>query len=144
VALSSSNTGAATVPASVTVPAGATSVKFTVTSRAVTASTAVTVSAAYQAVTRTASLTVNPATTGDTVAIQRAEYSSGRLRVEATSTNSAATLRVYVTATGALIGTLANEGSGRYRGEFSLSSNPQNITVRSSAGGSTSATVRTN
>ena len=79
----------------------------------------------------------------DTVSIQLAEYSAGnaQLRVEATSSNASATLRVYVTSTNTLIGTLTNEGGGRYRGEFSLGTNPQNITVRSSLGGSASRTV---
>jgi hypothetical protein len=149
VALSSSNTGAATVPASVTVPAGATSAGFTVTTRTVTASTVVTVSASYNGVTRTASLTVNPAAAPppppqtDTVAVQVAEYTSDKreLRVEATSSNSSAVLRCYVSSTGALIGTLTNEGGGRYRGQFSWPSNPQNITVRSSLGGSATRAV---
>ena len=61
VTLSSSNTAAARVPASVTVAAGATSATFTVSTSAVTASTAVTISAAYGGVTRTASITVAPA-----------------------------------------------------------------------------------
>ena len=61
VALSSSNTTVARVPASVTVTAGATSATFTVTTSAVSASTAVTISAAYGGVTRSASLTVGPA-----------------------------------------------------------------------------------
>jgi hypothetical protein len=61
VALSSSNTAAATVPSSVTVPAGVTSATFTVSTSAVNATTAVTISAAYGGVTRTASITVTPA-----------------------------------------------------------------------------------
>jgi hypothetical protein len=137
VSLSSSNTAAATVPATVTVPAGATSATFAVTSRSVTSNTTSTITASYGAVSRTAVLTVNaasaPAT--DTVSIQQADYSSGELRVEATSTSSTATLRVTVTATGASIGTLSNDGGGRYRGRFKLSTNPQNITVTSSLGG---------
>jgi hypothetical protein len=77
------------------------------------------------------------------VSIQVAEYSSGnrQLRVEATGSNSSAVLKVHVTSTNALIGTLRNEGGGRYRGDFSWSSNPQNITVRSSLGGSASKAV---
>jgi hypothetical protein len=63
------------------------------------------------------------------------------LRVEATSTSSNATLTVYVTSTNAPIGTLRNEGGGRYRGDFSWSPNPQNITVRSSLGGTASRAV---
>jgi hypothetical protein len=61
IALSSSNTAAATVPSSVTVPVGATSATFTVSTSAVNASTTVTMSAAYGGVTRTASITVAPA-----------------------------------------------------------------------------------
>jgi hypothetical protein len=79
----------------------------------------------------------------DTVSIQLAEYSAGNdeLRVEATGSNASATLSVYVTSTNTLIGTLRNEGGGRYRGEFSWPTNPQSITVRSSLGGSASRTV---
>src|SRR5467141_3029272 len=61
VTLSSSNTAAARVPASVTVAAGAASATFTASTSAVTASAAVTISAAYGGVTRTASITVAPA-----------------------------------------------------------------------------------
>ncbi|MBI3721784.1 MAG: hypothetical protein HY248_04450, partial [Fimbriimonas ginsengisoli] len=62
VALSSSNTTVAQAPASVTVPAGATSATFTVTTSAVGASTSVTISASYSGVTQTAPLTVLPPT----------------------------------------------------------------------------------
>jgi hypothetical protein len=48
---------------------------------------------------------------------------------------------VFVTATGALIGTLSNDGGGRYRGEFNLSANPQSIRVTSNLGGSATSTV---
>ena len=145
VTLSSSNTAGATVPASVTVAGGATNATFTIATQTVTASTAATISAAYGGVSKTATLTVTaqPPPTADTVAVQLAEYSSGNreLRVEATSSNSSAALSVYVTSTNTLIGTLRNDGGGRYRGDFSLSSNPQNITVRSSLGGSATRTV---
>jgi hypothetical protein len=79
----------------------------------------------------------------DTISIQLAEYSAGsqQLRVEATGSNASATLSVYVTSTNTFIGTLRNEGGGRYRGDFSWPTNPQNITVRSSLGGSASRTV---
>jgi hypothetical protein len=142
VSLSSSNTSAATVPTSVTIAAGATAATFTVTARTLSTTTSATISAVYAGVTRTASLSVTAAT-ADTVAIQRAEYESSKriLRVEATSTNSSATLKVYVTSTNALIGTLRNEGGGRYRGEFSWSSNPGSITVKSDRGGSATKSV---
>jgi hypothetical protein len=91
-------------------------------------------------------LTVNgtaPPPATDTVSITRAEYDSGnrRLRVEATSTSSSATLRVYVTSTDTLIGTLSNNGGGRYAAELSWSTNPQSITVKSSLGGTATRVV---
>jgi hypothetical protein len=60
VTLSSSNTAAATVPASVKVAAGATTATFTATSKAASAATSVTVTATYNGVSKTAALTVNP------------------------------------------------------------------------------------
>ncbi|HEU4745393.1 MAG TPA: hypothetical protein VFS61_09155, partial [Anaerolineales bacterium] len=100
--------------------------------------------------TRTPTAIPSPTNTGtptlvaaDTVSIQLAEYSAGNaeLRVEATSSSSTATLQVYVTSTNTLIGTLRNEGGGRYRGDFSWSTNPQSITVRSNLGGQATRTV---
>jgi len=121
------------------VPSGATSATFPVTTTAVTATTAVTIDATYSG-TLQATLTVTAATTTttDTVTIGRAEYDSGKrqLRVEATSSRTGATLRVHVTSTNALVGTLSG-GSG----QFSVASNPQSITVRSSLGGSATRTV---
>jgi len=142
VMLASSNGAVASVPSSVTVAAGATSASFSVTTTPVSVSTTVNISATYAGLTRTATLTVMPPATADTVAITLADYrlSSRRLSVQATSTNATATLRVYVTATGQLIGTLTNN-AGMYSGQFKWTPNPQNITVRSSLGGSSSAIV---
>lgn len=99
-------------------------------------------------VTPTSTLPSTPTRTAtvpaaDTISIQLAEYSAGNaeLRVEATSSSSTATLQVYVTSTNTLIGTLRNEGGGRYRGDFSWSTNPQSITVRSNLGGQATRTV---
>jgi energy-coupling factor transporter transmembrane protein EcfT len=60
VALSSSNTSAATVPPNVTVAAGATSAAFQVTTMASAISTPVTISASSGSLAQTASLTVTP------------------------------------------------------------------------------------
>src|SRR6266699_2820049 len=57
----SSNNGAASVPPSVTVGAGATTATFVVSTSTVASSTTVTITAAYSGATRTASLTVTPA-----------------------------------------------------------------------------------
>lgn len=64
VALSSSNPSVASVPSTVTVPPGASSAGFTVTTSSVAASTSVTISASFDGTTRTATLTVTPASTG--------------------------------------------------------------------------------
>jgi hypothetical protein len=60
VTLSSSNTAAATVPASVTVLSPSTTATFPVTTKAVTTSTTVTITATLGDNTQTATLTVNP------------------------------------------------------------------------------------
>jgi hypothetical protein len=143
-----SSSASATVPTSVTVAAGSSSATFTVNTTAVSATTTATISATFNSVTLSASLTINPASAPppppatDTVRITRAEFDSGKriLRVEATSSNASATLQVFNTGSGALIGTLSGSG-GQYRGEFSVSTNPQNITVRSSLGGSATRAV---
>ena len=142
VSLASGDTAAASVPAGITVPAGAASATFTVTSHAVTASTSATISAAAGGATTTAVLTVAPAA-ADTLSITKAEYAAGnaQLSVEATSTSSNATLQVYAASTGALVGTLVNDGGGRYRGQFSWPSYPQTIAVESSLGGTVTGAV---
>lgn len=143
ITLTSSST-TVTVPGSVIVPAGATSVTFPVTTKAVTAQTVVTITAGLNGSSRSAGVTVKPATTTtDTVSIGRAEYerSKGTLRVEASSTSSSATLTAYVTSSGSLIGTLKNNGGGKYSGNFSLSSSPINITIKSNLLGTASKAV---
>jgi hypothetical protein len=78
----------------------------------------------------------------DTVKVIAAQYTTARhsLQVQATSTSSTATLQVFVTSTDTLIGTLTKKGA-KYTGKFSWPTNPQSITVKSSAGGSATATV---
>ncbi len=75
VALASSNTGAASVPASVTVPANATSATFTVSSHPVATSTAVMLTATYNG-TATTTLTVN-APWVNSVAVSPASVTGG-------------------------------------------------------------------
>jgi hypothetical protein len=132
VALSASST-VASVPATLTVPAGATSASFTVSTSSAAGSTTITASGG--GASRSAVLTVN-APAQDTVTISRAEWNSGRLRVEASSSGSSATLSVYVTSTGAFLGTISG---GRF--ETTIASNPGSVTVRSSLGGSATRVV---
>jgi hypothetical protein len=139
-----SNNAAAIVPASVIVPAGSNSRTFTVSTTQVQATTSAVITASLNGTSRSATLTINPAASGtDTVSITRAEYETGnrRLRIEATSTRTNATLQALVTSNNQLIGTLSNQGGGRYRGEFSWPVNPQSITVRSNFGGQATRTL---
>jgi hypothetical protein len=138
-----SNNAAATVPASVVVPAGSSSRTFTVSTTQVQATTSALITTSLNGTSRSATLTINPAASVDTVTITRAEYDTGnrRVRIEATSTRSNATLQAFVTSSIQLIGTLFNDGGGRYRGEFSWPVNPQNITVRSNFGGQATRAV---
>jgi hypothetical protein len=87
--------------------------------------------------------TPTPVPTADTVKILRVDYQQSKavLRVDATGSEPTATLRVYATATGALIGTLKNNGNGRFSASLPWPTNPDNITVRSSFGGSASKAV---
>lgn len=141
----SSSSSLAVPPASVTIPIGSAGANFTIPTGVVSATTLITITATAGSVSKSASLTLSPKVTTptDTVAIQKAEYDTNkkRLNVQATSTGSAATLTAYVTGTNALIGTLSNNGGGKYSANFNLSANPQNITVKSSLGGSASRAV---
>ncbi len=145
VQLSSSNPTLANVPATTTIAAGAVESTFNITTGQVLTPTVATISGTAGGVTRSAPLTVRPvaAPVVDTVSITKAEYvaSQSKLKVEATSTNSGATLTVYVTSTNAVIGLLTNDGGGRFRGELNLASNPVNITVRSSSGGTATRAI---
>jgi hypothetical protein len=83
--------------------------------------------------------------TADRVVVERAEYFAKRheLRVTATSSNSSADLRVFVTSSGELIGTLRKTGQGSYSGQFTWLVNPQSISVRSNFCGSVSSRIVT-
>ena len=50
-------------------------------------------------------------------------------------------MTVSNTSTGAVLGTLANRGGGKYEATLSVGTNPVNITVKSSGGGSATRTV---
>jgi len=139
VLLASGNAAIASVPASVTVPAGASSVNFPVALTPVAVDTPVTLSASMDGITKTGVVTVlRPV---DTVAITKSLYTakSFQLRVEATSTSAATTVTVYNTNTGALIGTLSNNGGGKYGGIFTvnLPGAAPSITLKSALGGTT-------
>jgi len=141
VSLSSTDTTVLTVPATVSVAAGASSASFTVSTTTGSADRAAHVVATANGVSQNAALTVTagtapPPPATDTVTISRAEWKSGQLRVDATSSSAGATLKVYVTSSGALLGTISG---GRL--QTNTASNPGNITVKSSLGGQASRAV---
>jgi hypothetical protein len=143
VVLSSSGAPLVSVPAGVTIPAGATSANFAIATTALSSQFSSTITASLNGLSRSAVLTTTPASAGDTVGISRAEYDSRNriLRVEASSNRTNATLQVFVTSSGQLIGTLSNNGGGKYSGQLSWPVNPQNVTVRSNLGGQASRAV---
>jgi PKD domain-containing protein len=153
-AINSSSPGVAvpsTPPTGLVIPPGSSSVTIPVNTSPVTATTQVTISASISEpggiVTKTALLTVQappaPPAPADSVAVTLAEYDLAKqiLNVQATSTSANATLTLSVTSTGQAIGTLTNAGGGSYQGQFAWPSNPQNITVSSTLGGSGSLAV---
>lgn len=106
VTLTSGNTAVATVPASITVAAGATTANFTVTSQTVTTTATATITATLMGVAKTAVLTVKPLqlstlslngasliggqTTTGTVTLTDKAPSSGAVFVNLSSSNAAA------------------------------------------------------
>ena len=103
VSLSSSNTAVATVAASVTVPAGATSATTSVATSAVSSTTTSVISATRNGVTRSATLTVTapappaPAATLDTVSLSPASVQGG------SSSSATVTLTANAPAGGAVV-----------------------------------------
>jgi photosystem II stability/assembly factor-like uncharacterized protein len=136
--------GIAALPSSVTVPQGATSAVFIVTTFKCSPGSA-TISAAYAGMMKSASLTAT--TKPDVVAIQRARYQMRRhtLTLEVTSTDWNATLDAYLWSGGQVgshIGTLTRLLGGSYGGQFSWPVYPTAIVVTSSSCGSATGTVK--
>lgn len=140
IALSSSAPAVASVPSSLLIPAGSNTGSFTISTTPVSASVNVKITAATaNGLSQSAALSVNT----DAVAVTKAEYvvSQKQLSVQATSTSLTATMKVYVSSTGALIGQMTNVGGGKYQIQLIWPVNPQNVTVRSNFGGSASLNI---
>jgi hypothetical protein len=90
ITLSSSNTAAATLPASVSVAAGATSASFTVSTGSVSTPASSTISASYSGLTVTASLTINPAPTVSSLAVNPSSVVGGNSALGTVMLSSAA------------------------------------------------------
>lgn len=145
VSLSSSNTAAANVPASVTVAAGAPTATFAVTTAAVGASTPVTISAVHNSVTRTTTLTVNPPAQTATLTVTATGRSGERI------TSNPAGINVLVGSTGSAsfnVGTsitlsVTNGRDAIWSGACSSGGNKtRNCTFTLSANGAVTANVQ--
>jgi len=141
VLLSTSDPAVVQVPADRVVNGGAASAAFSVSTKSVTSNRTVTITAAWFGVTRTTTITVTPGTppAADRVTITKARWKARLLTIEATSTNPTAILSVFIG--GGFAFELTNRGGGRYTDQRGFVSNPLQITVSSSFGGS--ATART-
>jgi hypothetical protein len=147
VTLSSSNPAIATVsPSVLTIPQGAASARFTISTAPVSAPVSVNISATDGTKSSGQGLVIWPP---DSVSVTLAQYdrAKGQLAVEATTTAcsgcgaSTATLTVFVTATGETIGILPQDSIGKYKGQLAWPVNPQTITVKSNQGGASTVTV---
>jgi hypothetical protein len=122
VTLSSSSTTIGTVPASVTVAAGATSATFTITTSAVTAASSLTITGTRNGVSRSATITVNPVRVVSTLTLNPTSLKGG--------INSTGTVTLSGIATEAVVVTLTS-------GTTTVARVPASVTVPA---GSTTAT----
>lgn len=140
VALSSSNTNVARVPASVTVAAGATNATFVISTSAVSASATVSISASYGGAARSAPLTVNPPTpTLTSLTLNPTNVIGG-----AQSSTGTVTLSAPAPAGGALVALSSNNSAARVPASVTVSAGATSasFTVGTSAVlFSTSATI---
>jgi len=149
VSLASANAAVLALPASVSVAPGATTASFGLNALAVTADTPVAVSGSFQGTTVSGTVTVLNGL--DTVVVTKAEYvpSKNQLKVEATSTNSSATLQVFNATPGSVringlppvVGTMSNAGGGKFVGQFVAGGPFNSVAVQSSQGGLKTAPV---
>jgi len=141
VSLASENPAVIALPAGVSVAPGATTATFPLSALAVTANTPVAVSGSLQGTTVSATVTVLKGL--DTVAVTKAEYTvrQNQLKIEATSTDATATLRVFNATTGLLVGTMSNAGTisngggAKFVGQFVVGGPFTSAAVQSSQGG---------
>jgi hypothetical protein len=142
VTLSSSNSAALSVPATVSVPDNARGANFTGTTGTVTTATNVTITAVNGTSTQTITVIVTPrpgATGSDTVTIKTSKWDKGVENIEASSTNHSAVL--FIGDTPGEQQTLTNEGGGTYKLQFDEVNQPTSVSIFSSFGGTATATI---
>jgi hypothetical protein len=133
--LNSSLPGVVSVPASLSLKAGAKTATFSISAFNVAADTSVVISATLQGATRTGNVTVRKET--PTVTITKAEYtvSKSSLLVEATSSDRVATLQLFNPKTGQLVGNIPLVNVGKFSGQVTVGGPFTSVAVQSSAGG---------
>ncbi|MFI0941331.1 hypothetical protein [Streptomyces sp. NPDC021020] len=142
--LVSSNPAVLAVPESVLATVGSDTTPFPITTSAVTVDQPVTVTATADGGSASGTVTVVPATAPpatDTVTVKSAEWKKGLLKITATSSDPNAILGVYLTASDSFMFPLTAKGGGTYEAQHQWLDNPRSITVRSSLGGSATATT---
>ncbi len=130
------------LPASVSVPPGATFATFPVNAvTSVPADTSVAVSGSLQG--QTASTTVVVRAETHTIIITKSQYtvSKSQLNVEATSTDRVGLLQIYNANTGAFVGTIPAVGNGKFVGQLTAHGPFTTVAVQSTVGGLAVAAV---
>ena len=152
ISLVSGNNALVTLPATVAIPAGATSATFPMTALHVAADTPVTITATLAGTSRSATVTVKKEVATVTVTKVELVVKKGQLTINATSTDiggppgaKVPSLQVYNPSTGVLLGTLifngANKNVGTFTGQLQVTGSLPSIAVQSFAGGLAIATV---
>jgi hypothetical protein len=139
IAVTSSNTKSVNPPNTLTIPAGASSGSFTFSgSGTSTVTLTVTYSGALAVQPSSASAQIS-VVSQDTIHVTSATWSTSthQLNVTATSTNSTAVLTVTLASNGQILGTMASQGNGTFTLQTQVTTQPGNINVKSSLGGST-------
>ena len=145
IALTTSNSTLAPVPATVNIPYGSSSATFTGTAGIVTAPATISITASLNGASVTGSLAIG---NGPGATIQSLDYwsISHLIKVTATTTMPSGTLTFGFSANGPAVGVLTLEATtGLYQGSLSVSAAPATVWVWNSAGGLpvSSSAVRT-
>jgi hypothetical protein len=138
ITLASSDTKSVKPPATISIPAGASSGTFTFTGSGTATATLTATYSGTLAVAPT-SATAQVSIVGvDSVRISSATWSTSTqtLNVTATSTNSSATLTVTLASNVQNLGAMSSQGNGTFALKTQVATKPSSINVKSSLGGS--------
>ncbi|GFE60844.1 LamG-like jellyroll fold domain-containing protein, partial [Geobacter sp. AOG2] len=154
VTLTSSNASVAMVPESVMVPAGSTSTTFTISTTSVTTAVTVSVSAVFEGVTKSGSLTVNPAVNLSALTLSPTSLtgggsSQGTVTLTAAAPSGGAVVSLGADSSAASVPASVTVASGTTTATFTISTTPvasaTSVTITAGYGGvNKSATVTVN